>query len=137
MQDLPKRNPFQFMTLLQMIRVAVSTPPSLLWRCGVYAAAVPMLAFLMLMPAPAGAQADSSSLSGTVTDPSGAVVPNARVTVHNDANGQERTVQTNGSGAYTVTNLPAGDYTVRVEAPGFGTVVQKGTHLDQIGRAHV
>jgi hypothetical protein len=130
MQDLPKRNPFQFMTLLQMIRVAVSTPPSLLWRCGVYAAAVPMLAFLMLMPAPAGAQADSSSLSGTVTDPSGAVVPNARVTIHNDANGQERTVQTNGSGAYTVTNLPAGDYTVRVEAPGFGTVVQKGTHLD-------
>src|SRR5580698_6665155 len=130
MQDLPKRNPFQFMTLFQTIRVAVSTPPSLLWRCGVYAAAVPMLAFLMLMPAPAGAQSDSSSLSGTITDPSGAVVPNAKVTIHNDANGQDRSVQTNGGGAYTITNLPPGDYTVTVEAKGFGTVAQKGTHLD-------
>lgn len=93
-------------------------------------ATAPLLSALLLVPIAAQAQSDSSSLSGTITDPSGAVVPNARVTAHNEATGLERTTQTNSSGAYTITNLPSGNYTVRVEAQGFGTVEQKGTHLD-------
>lgn len=76
------------------------------------------------------AQSDTSSLSGTVTDPGGAVVPNAKVIAQNDATGQSRTVTTNNVGAYTITNLASGNYTVTVEAQGFETAVQKGTHLD-------
>src|SRR6202034_315392 len=59
-----------------------------------------------------------------------AVVPNARVTAKNDATGAIRDVTTNTVGAYTITNLPSGNYTVSVAAQGFQTAVQQGTHLD-------
>lgn len=75
-------------------------------------------------------QADTSSASGTVTDSTGAVVPNAKVVIHNDATGAERTVTSNSSGYYTVTNLPPGSYTIHIEAPGFQTAVRSGNHLD-------
>lgn len=75
-------------------------------------------------------QADTSSASGTVTDSTGAVLPNAKVVVHNDATGAERTATTNSSGYYTVTNLPPGSYTIRIEAPGFQSAVRSGNHLD-------
>ena len=54
-------------------------------------------------------------ISGTVTDSSGAVVPNATVTIHNNATNSERTTVTDGEGFYTVTNLPVGSYTISVE----------------------
>lgn len=66
------------------------------------------------------AQEIYATLTGTVTDPTGAVVPNASVTVHNnETNTDFRTVQTDASGNYTVTNLPAGNYTVTVKNAGF------------------
>jgi len=58
------------------------------------------------------AQSDLGSISGFVKDPSGATVPNAQVTVKNEATGTERTTNTNESGYYTVTNIPAGLYSV-------------------------
>jgi hypothetical protein len=85
---------------------------------------------LVLAGTRALAQSDASSLSGTVTDPTGAVVQGAKVTAHSDATGQERTATTSSVGAYTITNLSSGTYTVRVEANGFETAVQQGTHLD-------
>src|SRR3954465_3714847 len=65
------------------------------------------------------AQSDLGSISGFVKDPSGAVVPKAQVTVKNEATGVDRVVSTNESGLYTVTNIPAGLYTITAEAPGF------------------
>jgi len=88
------------------------------------------LSLFVIAPGAARAQSDASSLSGTVKDPSGAVVPNARVTAHNEATGQDSSISTNGSGSYTIPNLPSGIYTVRVEAQGFTSAVQQGTHLD-------
>ncbi|PYS71369.1 MAG: TonB-dependent receptor, partial [Acidobacteria bacterium] len=58
-------------------------------------------------------------ISGTVTDSSGAVVPNAAVTVTNSSTNAARTAVTDEGGFYTVTNLPAGTYTVSVERNGF------------------
>ena len=58
-------------------------------------------------------------ISGTVTDPNGAVLPNARVTVTNEATNFARTVNTDDSGYYVVTNLPVGTYTILVEQTGF------------------
>lgn len=75
-------------------------------------------------------QADTSSASGTVTDSSGALVPNAKVVIHNEATGADRTATTNAGGTYTVPNLAPGSYTVRVEASGFQTAVRSGNHLD-------
>src|SRR5579864_2883257 len=61
----------------------------------------------------------SGDLTGTVTDPSGAVVPNATVTLKSDANGATRNTTTNGNGAYRFALLPPGNYTVSVAAEGF------------------
>jgi Carboxypeptidase regulatory-like domain len=63
-------------------------------------------------------------ISGTVTDSSGAVIPNASVTIRNNATNLERTAVTDGEGFYTVTNLPVGSYTVAVEQKGFKKSVQ-------------
>src|SRR5437879_13666451 len=58
-------------------------------------------------------------ISGTVQDKSGAVVPNAAVTVTNTGTNLVRTATTDGSGFYTVTNLPVGTYSVSAEQKGF------------------
>lgn len=87
------------------------------------------LALLLLAPL-AYSQSDNSSISGTITDSAGAVVPHASITVTNEATNEARTVTSNDAGAYTITNLPPGNYTVRVESSGFGSYVQSHTHLD-------
>ncbi len=61
----------------------------------------------------------TASLSGTVTDPSGAVIVNAQVTVHSLATGADRVVQTDSAGLYFVPSLQPGDYRVKVTASGF------------------
>ena len=60
-----------------------------------------------------------ASLSGTVTDASGAVIPNATVTLTNPATGDERTTVTGQSGFYKFSELPVGNYTVKATANGF------------------
>ncbi|HEX6881683.1 MAG TPA: TonB-dependent receptor [Terriglobales bacterium] len=67
-------------------------------------------------------QAQSASLRGTVTDSTGAIVPNAKVTATNTATNALRTVDSNESGVYSVTNLPVGIYTVKIEKQGFAPV---------------
>ena len=68
------------------------------------------------------AQELAATLSGTVTDASGAVIPNAKVTITlNTVGGAQRVVETDGSGNYTATNLPAGTYKVTVSSAGFAT----------------
>ncbi len=61
----------------------------------------------------------SGDLTGTVTDPSGAVVPNVAVTLKNNANGTTRNTTTNANGGYRFALLPPGSYTVSVTAAGF------------------
>jgi hypothetical protein len=70
------------------------------------------------------AQTIFGRISGTVTDSSGAVVPNATVTIRNNATNLERSTTTDGEGFYTVTNLPVGSYTISVEQTGFKKAVQ-------------
>jgi hypothetical protein len=64
----------------------------------------------------------AATLTGTVSDPSGAMVPGARVVVHSEETGSDvRTVTTTTTGNYNITNLPAGQYTVTVTSEGFQT----------------
>jgi hypothetical protein len=74
-------------------------------------------------------------LSGTVTDPSGAVITLAKVAVMNADTGVSREVSTDTSGAYVVTLLPPGQYNVSVEAQGFRRFVRNGVTLDVNQRA--
>src|SRR5438094_372258 len=63
----------------------------------------------------------TGSIQGTVTDPSGAVVSGARITITNKAKGQVIELTTNSSGAYNSGALLTGTYTVRAEQKGFRT----------------
>jgi len=79
----------------------------------------------------ATAQELAATLTGTVTDPSGAVVPGAAVLVHNaDTGADVRSVVTSNTGNFNITNLAAGRYTVTVNGPGFQTFVAKDVILN-------
>src|SRR5712692_7342472 len=75
------------------------------------------------------AQSDLGTISGFVKDPSGATVANAKITVRNNR-GVERVAATNDSGYYAITNIPAGLYTIVVEAPGFQRYESRDNKLD-------
>jgi hypothetical protein len=72
---------------------------------------------------------DTASITGTVTDPSGAAVANAQVTVSSPERGIIRTTSTNGSGEYLVAGLPPGAVDVSVSAKGFKRYEAKGVIL--------
>jgi hypothetical protein len=78
-----------------------------------------VIVFLMLCSAFAFAQAETGSISGAVTDPSGAILPGATVTLTRVDTGQARTETTGNNGAFTFTNLQPGNYEVVVSAGGF------------------
>ncbi|MEJ2008783.1 MAG: carboxypeptidase-like regulatory domain-containing protein [Acidobacteriota bacterium] len=73
------------------------------------------------------AQVDTGTVLGTIKDQSGAVVPNATVTLTNEGTGFQMTAKTSGAGTYTFTPVRIGTYSVSVESPGFAKAVQ--THL--------
>src|SRR5579863_296323 len=73
------------------------------------------------------AQAPTGVITGTVTDETGAVIPNVTVTITNKATGIARTATTGADGLYSAPALPAADYTVRAEATGFRTLQRDAT----------
>jgi hypothetical protein len=95
-----------------------------------------LLAAAFAVLAPASAQETTGSINGFVTDPSGAAVAGATVTASDVARGTVYPTQTNNDGAYYLTHLPIGTYTVKVEARGFQTAVHSAFDLvlDQVAR---
>src|SRR5579885_3596921 len=86
-------------------------------------------AIFVFLPLSSHAQAVYGSIYGTVTDNTGAVVPNATVTVTDVAKGTSITVQTNDSGAYTAEHLIPDKYDVKVDASGFQSFEAKGIQV--------
>ena len=84
---------------------------------------------ILLIPVRIRAQVSGASLSGTITDPSGARIPNAQVSVEDIATGITRAVTTDAAGFYTVPNLLPNAYRVVVTANGFSTVENSGITL--------
>lgn len=96
-----------------------------------------LLLLLSLSLFPAYGQVDQGALAGTVTDPSGAVVPNATVTITNVDTGFTQTDKTDGRGTYTFSPVKIGKYSVKVTAPGFQTKQQDNVQLHVGERAGV
>jgi Carboxypeptidase regulatory-like domain len=88
-----------------------------------------LFALVLAVPRLSQAQAVGTIL-GTVTDPSGALIPHANVTATNSQTQVVYSTVTTTAGAYTITNLPVGTYVVRVEAGGFKTGSIPGVTLD-------
>jgi hypothetical protein len=88
------------------------------------------LAATILFSSLASAQSDAGSITGFIRDPSGANIPRAKVAIRNEGTGEERTVTSNESGYFAVTNLQPGFYTLNVEATGFKKYQSKQNKLD-------
>ncbi len=76
-----------------------------------------------------GQTGTGGTILGTVTDPSGAVVPGVKITITNTDTGTSQTLTTNSAGQYVAPDLQVGHYTVRAEASGFKTAQQAGIAL--------
>jgi len=85
-----------------------------------------LLCFITL---PVFAQVATAELSGTVLDPTGASVPNAKVTATNNDTGRVFQTTSNSTGNYVIQLLPPGTYTITVEATSFHKLVQRNVTL--------
>lgn len=108
MQECNQCKRFQFWRGGKLVKTLIST--------------VVLLSFLSA----AHAQTDRGSITGTVLDPAGAVVPGASIQAKNSATGEQYSVGTTTTGNYTLANLPAGTYELTVGAMGFKKYVRPG-----------
>jgi carboxypeptidase family protein len=88
-----------------------------------------VVALLVMLVVSSPVLAQTASINGTVTDSTGAVLQQAKVTVHNTATNANRDAETGAAGVYTVTQLPAGTYEVTVEKDGFRPVKYQAVTL--------
>ena len=86
-----------------------------------------LLVSSLALTCPLYGQVAGATLSGTVSDQSGAIVPNAKVTIKNTATGLTRGIITDGAGVYSAPNLPAGRYDILVLASHFCASNSHGT----------
>jgi len=93
--------------------------------------------FVLLAAVSLSAQTFRGTILGTATDPSGAVLPGAKVTVKNVGTGLERTTETSADGSYSLPELPIGTYNVTVVLTGFQTFVATGVTVDISGERRV
>ncbi len=105
----------------------------------VVAHAVVLFTAALFLPGPASAQTGAASLTGIVTDQSGASVPGASVTATNQATNVGFTGVTNDAGSYTIASVPVGVYVVKAEVSGFKTAATKpiAVEANQIVRLDV
>lgn len=92
-----------------------------------------LLALLLLIAAsfsPLRAQTTTATLSGTVVDATGALIPGAEAILVNTGNGEKRTTKSNDGGVFVFAAVPTGNYDISVKMPGFKVNVLHGIHLD-------
>jgi len=94
-----------------------------------YLAAVAMTLLFINAP-PSLAQVAGGTLTGTITDRSGAEIPNAQIVIKDLATGIERTVATNKDGFYIAANLLPAEYKVTISATGFNTEIKTGIKIN-------
>jgi len=80
---------------------------------------------LLLVSVPSGAQTISATLSGFVSDPTGALIPDAKVILTNQASKDERSTVSNSAGFFNFTAVPAGTYSISIRRTGFESFVEK------------
>jgi hypothetical protein len=106
----------------------INAPEKRMYPHGITCLLAYVLMLLLIVVTPSvlvGQTGGEAGIQGTVTDVEGAAIPNAIVTVTNNATGISLTRKTTGDGLYTVSPILPGSYTVKVEAAGFSDYVQK------------
>jgi outer membrane receptor protein involved in Fe transport len=98
---------------------------------------IALLVVLLLTSLTGFAQESTGNVSGTVTDPAGAVVPGAKVTLRNTDTGLERNTTTTSSGVFFITNIPVGNYSLETEASGFKKFVGQNIRVNVNDRLNI
>ena len=98
---------------------------------------LPLLAWICFAVPALHAQFDTGTITGTVTDSTGAVVSNAAVVIENLGTGKKVSATTNGAGNFTASALPFGHYVVAANAPGFGETRSSDINLTVGAAVHV
>jgi len=96
-----------------------------------------LILFVLLAGFPFRASAQNATIVGTVTDPSGSVVANAKITITNLETNLTHSFTTNETGQYVAVDLPVGHYNIKAEASGFKVAEQKGLVLNVGDRTRV
>ena len=94
-----------------------------------------LVAFLLMAVVAYGAQGgNAGSIRGTVTDPSGAVIPGATVHLKNAVSGLDRTIASDATGQFEIDNVPFNNYELTVSAPGFTAMSQSFVLRSSVGQ---
>ena len=102
--------------------------------CGKLFRILPLAGFLLAaLAAPAAQSGNAGPVHGTVTDPSGAVIPGAKVHLTNSVSGLDRTAQTDPTGQFEIANVPFNNYNISVTAPGFAAMGQSFVLRSAVG----
>src|SRR5260370_36863089 len=96
-----------------------------------------LILFVLLAGLPFRASAQDATVVGTVTDPSGSVIANVKITITNAETSLARTITTNDSGQYVAVDLRIGHYSIKAEASGFKVAEEKGLVLNVGDRRRV
>lgn len=123
---LPKRGGIRFLKPLASRRELADTGRLAWGSCAILVA----LACALLLPAPTVGQTASGTITGTVTDSTGAVIPGARVRIVNAESGVETVTETGVNGVYTVPNMAPGQYNIAAETDGFRRTEVNGLRLN-------
>src|SRR5262245_34836058 len=120
-------------------RRTVQTPRQRSWNIGNLTAVFLVVALTIVTSSvmPLGAQTTTGTISGTVIDPAGALIPGAMVSVTNEATGDSRSTLTSESGNFSFPSLLPATYTLRVELAGFQTFQRTGNILTPNSRIDV
>jgi hypothetical protein len=94
------------------------------YRCWIVSAAL-----ATVFSVAAWAQTQLATVSGTITDPSGAVVPGVSITIVSQGTGLKRSAVTDTAGEYRFAGLPTGDYSLRIQKTGFQSQIREGVEL--------
>src|SRR5580704_5575351 len=85
----------------------------------------------------AWSQTQLATVSGTITDPSGAVVPGVSVTIVSQGTGLKRSALTDAAGEYRFAGLPTGNYSLRIEKTGFQSQIREGVELNSAAEVRI
>ena len=88
-----------------------------------------LLITLLLLVRPVGAQSSLAAINGTVSDSSGAVIPDAQIALTNTDTGTQQQTRSGATGVYTILNIRPGNYVLEVSKTGFATVRKTGIIL--------
>src|ERR1700761_2436966 len=96
-----------------------------------------ILLLVMLHTTILRSQSNNGTILGTVTDSSGAAVPNAHIVVKNLETGHEQSATTDSVGGYTIPSLQIGHYSISVDSPGYKTTVLPNIELQVAQQAKI